>query len=188
MLDLGCGVGNAFWPMLQLYPTQAKVQCCDFSKKAVQFISENPNFNPDTINNQVCDLVNQEIPFEPQTAHFSWLIFVLSAIAPENFPKVASKIFNQLAANSYFYFRDYGRYDLAQMRFAEKGTSKIAQNFYVRQDKTRAYYFTIEEVQEIFEKAGFQCLECKYVFRQVENRKDEKVMHRVWIQARFHKP
>ena len=132
LLDLGCGVGNAFWPMLQLYPSQAKVQCCDFSKKAVQFISDNPNFDSDIIDNQVCDLVNQEIPFPPQTAHFSWLIFVLSAIAPENFPKVALKIYNHLCNDSYFYFRDYGRYDLAQMRFAEKGTSKIATNFYVR--------------------------------------------------------
>jgi hypothetical protein len=85
------------------------------------------------------------------------------------------------------YFRDYGLYDLAQLRFAEKGTSKIQKNFYVRFDKTRAYYFTTDEVKQIFEKAGFQTIECKYFYRVVENRKDEKVMHRVWIQAKFRK-
>ncbi len=79
------------------------------------------------------------------------------------------------------YFRDYGLYDLAQLRFAEKGTSKISKNFYALFDKTRAYYFTTAEVKSIFESAGFETIECKYFYRVVENRKDEKVMHRVWI-------
>jgi len=42
-------------------------------------------------------------------------------------------------------------------------------------------------VKEIFEAAGFATIECKYFYRVVENRKDEKVMHRVWIQAKFRK-
>lgn len=113
----------------------------------------------------MCDIVNNEIPFPKCTAHFSWLIFVLSAIAPENFDLVANKIYSHLADDSYIYFRDYGRYDLAQMRFAEKGSAKIEQNFYVRLDKTRAYYFTIEQIQELFEKVGFKTIECKYVYR-----------------------
>ena len=37
-------------------------------------------------------------------------------------------------------FRDYGLYDHAMLRFS-KG-HKISENFYVRQDGTRAYYFT----------------------------------------------
>lgn len=96
----------------------------------------------------------------------------MSAIAPENFPKVAKKIFDQLQPGAVLYFRDYGRYDLAQLRFASKGmgNSKLKDNFYVRNDKTRAYYFTCEEVREIFKE--FECLENKYCYRQVENRKD----------------
>ncbi len=37
-------------------------------------------------------------------------------------------------------FRDYGLYDHAMLRFARG--HKISDNFYVRQDGTRAYYFS----------------------------------------------
>jgi len=67
------------------------------------------------------------------------------------------------------------------LRFSERGKSKIEDNFYVRSDKTRAYYFSVEQVKSLFESVGFQTVECKYFHRVVENRKDEKVMYRVWI-------
>lgn len=142
---------------------------------------ENELYDERYISADTCDLVKEAIPFPPLTADFSVLIFVLSAISPENFTLVSQKIFDQLKPGAVLYFRDYGRYDLAQLRFASKGmgNSKLKENFYVRNDKTRAYYFTIEEVAEIFSQ--FECLENKYFYRQVENRKDSKVMHRVWI-------
>ena len=94
--------------------------------------------------------MNEEIPFPPLTASFGQFIFVLSAIKPANHKSVAQKIYNQLAPGAVLYFRDYGRYDLAQLRFASKKVSKLEDNFYVRGDKTRAYYFTEEEVKDIF--------------------------------------
>ena len=58
----------------------------------------------------------------------------------------------------------------------------------MRNDKTRAYYFTIEEVEQLFGTAGFETIENKYFYRVIENRKKEIAMHRVWIQSRFRKP
>jgi methyltransferase-like protein 6 len=95
------------------------------------------------------------LPFPKETANFGLFLFVLSAISPENFNKVARKIFEQMAEGAILYFRDYGRYDLAQLRLAQRSNQKLKDNFYVRSDKTRAYYFTTEEVKEIFEGAGF---------------------------------
>ena len=102
------------------------------------------------------------------------------------------KIYDQLKPGAVLYFRDYGRYDLAQLRFAQKKVSKLGENFYVRGDKTRAYYFTEEEVKDLFCSMegvkGFECIECSNHYRVVENKKDNKTMHRVWVQAKFRKP
>ena len=43
-------------------------------------------------------------------------------------------------------FRDYGRYDMAQMRF--KPTRKIEDNLYARQDGTLAYFFDIGSLRQ----------------------------------------
>ena len=51
----------------------------------------------------------------------------------------------------------------------------------MRHDKTRAYYFTLEEIEELFKKVGFEVIENKYHYRMIENRKEEKRMYRVWI-------
>lgn len=53
----------------------------------------------------------------------------------------------------------------------------MGENFYVRNDKTRAYYFTEDEVKDIFcnfdsDGPGFQVIECENHLRVVENRKD----------------
>jgi hypothetical protein len=122
------------------------------------------------------------LPFPTETAHFGLFLFVLSAISPENYPAVAKKLFDQMSPDDgILYFRDYGRYDLAQLRLAQRGGQKLKDNFYIRSDKTRAYYFTNDEVSDIFTGAGFEVLENDYHYRLIENRKDQKQMHRVWI-------
>lgn len=38
--------------------------------------------------------------------------------------------------------RDYGMYDMTQMRFINKRGRKLAENFYMRADGTRTYFFS----------------------------------------------
>ncbi|KAF8822851.1 putative methylase [Cardiosporidium cionae] len=104
------------------------------------------------------------------------LIFCLSSIHPRHYERVASYCAKLLKPNGRLLFRDYGKYDMAQLRFARSGKSKIEENFYV------------QELRMLFcEKAGLREEENRYHTREFLNRKTQVKMPRVWVQARFQK-
>ena len=81
-------------------------------------------------------------------------------------------------------FRDYGRYDLAQVRF-KKGRL-LDDNFYIRGDGTRVYFLTEEELRQIF------CIDGPFTEERIAtdrrllvNRKKQLKMYRNWLQAVF---
>lgn len=84
-------------------------------------------------------------------------------------------------------FRDYAVGDLAQQRFdgKESATQKIEENFYVRSDGTRAYYFAEDELKGLMLRNGFETRECSVVEKIVENRKQQSEMRRLWLQGKF---
>jgi len=163
------------------------VNGCDISKTAIALLKKHELYREDCVDAHQCDLVNSDLPFPNDSAHFCLLLFVLSAIAPDKYPQVLKKLSAQMKEGGVVYFRDYGRYDMAQLRFAKRGNQKLGDNFYLRHDKTRAYYFTLEEVAELFESVGFEVIENRYCHRVIENRKEQKRMYRVWIQSRLRK-
>jgi methyltransferase-like protein 6 len=71
----------------------------------------------------------------PDSVDICTLIFVLSAIHPEKFDTALKNIHSVMKCGGSILFRDYGLYDMAQLRF--KPGHKIAEKLYMRQDGTR---------------------------------------------------
>lgn len=62
---------------------------------------------------------------------------------------------------------------------------KLGDAFYVRQDGTRAYYFTTELLSSLFVTAGFEVISCAYISKEITNRKMGVRVPRVFVQGRF---
>ncbi|OEL27399.1 Methyltransferase-like protein 6 [Dichanthelium oligosanthes] len=179
VLEVGCGAGNTIFPLLSTYP-DIFAHACDFSPRAVSLVKKHKDFRPDRINAFVCDITSEQLTenMEPSSADIVTMIFVLSAVAPDKMPLVLQNLRSVLKPGGRVLFRDYAFGDLAQERLMSKG-QQISENFYVRGDGTRAYYFSNEYLVDLFSKCGFTLEEICVHNKQVENRSLDLVMNRI---------
>eukprot|EP00736_Rhodelphis_marinus_P009199 Rmarinus@m.15081 len=194
VLEVGCGVGNAIFPILESNPA-AMVYGFDFSPNAIQLVKSHPLYASGRCVAEVCDIVHDEIPACVPRAGVDvvLLCFVLSAIAPEHFMSIVHKLKSIVRPGGCVVFRDYAAGDLAMSRFQRacgKGLSstKIDDRFFVRQDGTRSYFFETDEVRKLFTDASFVVESCAVFEKEVVNRKQDLVMHRKWLQGEFRLP
>jgi 2-polyprenyl-3-methyl-5-hydroxy-6-metoxy-1,4-benzoquinol methylase len=186
LLDMGCGVGNSFYPLITRLPN-LYVNAFDFSKRAVNMAKTHPMYEKEKhrINLYDLDLVKDEIP--NKNNDYGILMFVLSAIKPEEHEKVVEKVSKVINKGGILYFRDYARYDMAQIRFAKRKKNRVGDNLYMRKDKTLSYFFDKIEIENLFKKYGFSIVNSNLICRLIENRKENKKMHRLWLQIKFKK-
>ncbi|KAL7268039.1 hypothetical protein RUND412_009354 [Rhizina undulata] len=157
IVELGCGAGNTLFPVLsQNQNPKFHIHGCDFSATAVSLVKSQPLYLASqplgTVSVSVYDLGNtiNALPegIEEQSVDVVIMVFVFSALAPTQWPDALRNIKRMLKPGGKVLFRDYGRGDLAQVRF--KAGRYLEENFYVRGDGTRVYFFEEEELRYIF--------------------------------------
>ncbi len=195
VLEVGCGVGNTVFPILQAVPNpELRVFCCDFSSKAVALLQQHEDFDAQRCSPFVCDVTDiaswsSSAPpdLTADSLDVALLVFALSAMEPAKMAVAARAVAQRLRPGGILFFRDYGRYDLAQLRF--KSNRCIGRDFYARGDGTRCFFFTSNFVQDLFvQQAGLEELENKVDTRLQVNRGKNLKMYRVWLQAKYRKP
>jgi len=188
ILEIGCGTGSTVFPLLEVNTDPGLiVYCCDLSTTAVNLVKEHQDYKKGRCSAFVCDATSEwkSAPFPHSALDVVTLIFMASAVSPERMVALAENINKYMKPGGRVLFRDYARYDMAQLRF--KPGKCIQDNFYVRGDGTRVYFFTQEDVRKLFEDQGF-VEEQNHLDRRLQVNRGKKLkMYRIWIQAKYKK-
>lgn len=197
LLELGCAVGNGVLPLLRANHDLFAI-ACDLSPVAVSLLQAKDEYRCGRCLAFPCDIARgpgeqpteEHQPLEamvpPDVVDFATLLFVLSAINPCCHQAVLRRISGRLKPGGVVLVRDYGRGDLAQLRFSP--SNWLGGDLYVRGDGTLAFFFTVDGLTNDFKAAGFEIVECEYRRTEIVNRERDLHMPRVWVQGRFRKP
>lgn len=207
LLEVGAGAGNTAFPILAHNQNPyLKIHACDFSKIAVEVMRESEAYDTRHIQADVWDVAGNELPpgLSEGSVDVVLMIFIFSALSPMQWQQAVYNIYRMLKPGGEVLFRDYGRGDLAQVRF-KKGRY-LEENFYVRGDGTRVYFFEKEELIKIWtgrpipfstdhnvesdnnRTEAFQIINLGVDRRLLVNRAKQLKMYRCWMQGRFRKP
>ena len=201
LVEVGCGVGNAMLPLLEEKYEQNgqkrwKVYGLDLSAVAIDLVQKDPRFKAAAEENRAFAAsvdISQNDGVLPESfvavATVTSLLFCLSAIDPKRHLIAVQNAISTLQSGGVLVFRDYGRYDEAQLKLGMQRNKLLKDNFYRKADGTKCYYFTLAELEQLFvQEAGLEVLELRYLKRMYKNRSTGTIRRRVWVQARFRKP
>lgn len=208
VLEVGAGAGNTAFPILAMNSNpELRLRACDYSRKAVEIIRAQDAYREqdgEVLQADVWDVAGEEMPpgIAAGEVDVVIMVFIFSALSPGQWARAVRNVFTYLKPGGEVLFRDYGKGDLAQVRF-KKGRY-LDENFYVRGDGTRVYFFEEEELRNIWEGCAspsdgnhnaqsgdnvrFEVINLAVDRRMLVNRQRKLKMYRCWMQGRFRKP
>ena len=221
VLEVGAGAGNTAFPIVRANENaELTVHAVDFSAAAVETIRAAPEYDARSMRADVWDVAsesandsdNEGLPpgLTANSVDIVIITSIFSALSPTQWAQATRNIHRVLKPGGEILFRDYGRGDLAQVRF--RAGRWMAENFYVRGDGTRVYFFDRDELVRIWggggeadgggggdappletdpppgRRSGFEILDLDVDRRLIVNRRKRIKMYRCWIQGRFRKP
>ncbi|KAF8329376.1 S-adenosyl-L-methionine-dependent methyltransferase [Cantharellus anzutake] len=155
VVEIGCGAGNSVFPLLTANRNPyLRIFACDYAPEAIKIVKDNPLYASPaigTIAASVWDLASLDsLPegIEEGQVDMAILIFVLSALSPKEWHRALHNLHRILKPGGKVLLRDYGRHDLTQLRFREERL--LEENFYIRGDGTRVYFFELDELAVLF--------------------------------------
>ncbi|BGP22808.1 hypothetical protein JCM10295v2_001699 [Rhodotorula toruloides] len=152
IVEIGCGNGSTLFPLLAANENpKLDLHGYDYSKEAVAVVKSHDSFDPTRLTCEVWDLSSTAGPpstVKPNSVDVLTMIFVFSALHPDEWARAVENAYRMLKPGGVLLFRDYGRNDLAQLRF--KANRFMQDGLYVRGDNTRVYFFERDELVHLF--------------------------------------
>lgn len=215
VLEVGAGAGNTAFPVMRMNENEElEVVAADFSKKAVETMRAAEDYTREDMvgkmRAEVWDAAGDVMPegVQEQSVDVVVMIFIFSALSPQQWSQAVRNVWKVLKPGGQVLFRDYGRGDLAQVRF--KAGRWMGENFYVRGDGTRVYFFDkdelvriwsgdLDKVRDASKESGevvsddvvatpsFEVLNVDVDRRLIVNRQRRIKMYRCWLQGQFRK-
>ncbi|KAJ6924332.1 oligomeric Golgi complex subunit 8 [Populus alba x Populus x berolinensis] len=139
-----------------------------FSPRAVKLVKTHKDYLETCVGAFVCDLTVDDLSKEISPSS----VDIVTMCPLRRCPLILQNIKKVMKPNGYVLLRDYAVGDLAQERLTSKD-QQISENFYVRGDGTRAFYFSNEFLTSLFKDNGFDVEELGLCCKQVENRSRE---------------
>ena len=115
------------------------------------------------------------------------MVYTLSALWPHDMLNMLQQAYDALKPGGFLLFRDYGLYDMTQLRAHGRKLLDPEELVYQRLDGTLSYYFSKEKIVELTSKVGFELHEFEYATTLMINRKNGAEMRRVYATAVFKK-
>ena len=189
LLEVGAGAGNTAFPVMRMNENdELEVVAADFSKNAVETMRSAPEIQATVgkVRAEVWDAAGEDLPegMEESSCDVVVMIFIFSALHPRQWTQAVKNVHRLLRPGGFVLFRDYGRGDLAQVRF--KAGRWMEENFYVRGDGTRVYFFEKDELAGIWGES-LNVLNLDVDRRLIVNRQRRIKMYRCWLQGRVQK-